>query len=49
MLSRKKDFIKADDFQTFFSFSGTLARFSIKIDDSGFECHKISLSGIVHH
>ena len=32
MLSRKKDSIKMDDFQGFSSFSGTLFKFSIKID-----------------
>ena len=31
----------------FSSFSGTLVRFPIKIDDFGFDFHKISLSGIV--
>ena len=37
----KKDFIKIDDSQVFSSFSGTLARFSIKIDNFGFDFHKI--------
>ena len=46
MLSRKKDSIEIDDFQIFSSLSGTLGRFSIKIDGFGFDFHKISLSRI---
>ena len=43
-----KDFVKIDDFQgLFFQFCGTLIRFSIKVDDFGFDFDKISLSGIV--
>ena len=33
----KKDFIKIDDSQVFSSFSGTLVRFSITIDNFGFD------------
>ena len=40
-------FCKNRRFSGFSSFSGTLIRFSIKIDDSGFDFHKISMSGIV--
>ena len=43
MLSRKKDFIKSTIFR-FSSFNGTLVRFSIKIDDFGFDIHDISFS-----
>ena len=31
----------------FSSLNGTLVRFSIKIDEFGFDCHKMSLYGIV--
>ena len=43
MLSKKK--IKLL-FLGFSSFNGTLVRFSMEIDDSGFEFDKISLCGI---
>ena len=37
MLDRKKDLIKIDDFQAFFTFNGILVRFSIKIGDFSFD------------
>ena len=46
MLSRKRDFIKIDDFQLS-NFSVTLVSLSIKIDGFGFVFHKISLYVIV--
>ena len=46
MLTRKKEIIKIDNFRAFPSFSGTLVRFLIKIDDFGFDFHNISLSTI---
>ena len=47
MSSEETDFTKIEDFQVFLFLSDTVVRFSIKIDDFGFEFHKISLSGIV--
>ena len=45
----KKTFYKNWQFSGFSSFSGIRVRFSIKIDDFGFDFHKLSLSaaGIV--
>ena len=42
-----KRFYKNRRFSGFSDFNGTLVRFSIKIDDFGFDVQKISLSGIV--
>ena len=42
-----KGFHKSRQFLDFSSASSTLVMFSIKIDDFGFDFHKISLSGIV--
>ena len=47
LMRSKKHFLKIDNYQGFFSFSGTLVRFSRRIDDFGFDFHKLFLSGIV--
>ena len=46
MLSRKKDFMKIDNFSYFPSLSATLVRLSIKTDDCGFDFQRTYLSGI---
>ena len=46
MLSREKVLYKNRRFSGFSSFNSTVFRFSITIDDLGYDFHKISLSGI---
>ena len=47
MLNKKKRFYKSRRFSGFSTFSDTQVTFLTKIDDFGFDFHKISLCGIV--